>query len=147
MQTPWGKSDSITKIQRGVSWVGTPSHGGLAITMIRAMEVLSPKAINIALANVHGTALVNKPKGSYVFFEEDCAYAIAFYEHPEWKRTLEQNELDEIRLSNLSTVAPYDGVAEKLRKSIARTDERIKSDMAEVIRRWYPEYFGGKGGN
>lgn len=73
MQTPWGKSDSITKIQRGVSWVGTPSHGGLAITQKRAVSLLSPEAV------AQGEAY-----GAYLFFEEDDAYAIAFYEHPEW---------------------------------------------------------------
>lgn len=140
MNTPWGKSDSRSEISRGVSWVGTPTHGGLAVTMVRAMESLSQKAINLALVNVHGTALVNKPKGSYVFFEEDCLYAVAFYEHPDWKRILEQNEMSEIY--GLRGVPPYDHMYAKLEKSSSRTDEQIRAQMAEVIRRYYPEYFG-----
>jgi hypothetical protein len=69
MNTPWGKSDSKITITRGISWVGTASHGGLAITPLAALQYLSTPAV--ARATKYG---------NYYFFEEDCDYAIAFLE-------------------------------------------------------------------
>lgn len=77
MNTPWGKSDGITKIQRGVSWVTTPGHGGLAVSEKAGHEFLTVWA--------RGQA---EFRYGYYFFEEDCAYAIAFYEQPDWYRFL-----------------------------------------------------------
>lgn len=139
MNTPWGKSDSKINIERGISWVGTPSHGGLAITITKALETLSWPAIKIA--NGSNGILLYKGKSGYLFFEEDCAYAVAFYEHPEWQKALEEKEMEDLRNSGLTHVPPYDHMYDKLEKSIARTDEQIKAEMAEVIRRYYPEYF------
>jgi hypothetical protein len=136
MNTPWGKSDSVTRLERGVSWVGTPSHGGLAITATAAMKALTSKAINIALESIHGTALVNLPKSGYVFFEEDCAYAIAFYEHPEWYRSLE---------AAIAVEYADNGRTDESLHHIVKShsnDQQVKADMAEVIRRWFPQYFG-----
>ena len=125
MNTPWGKSDSKTNIIHGVSWVGTPSHGGLAVTVraataiwypedgTRQRQMLSSKALKLA-----------DRKGSYFFFEEDCLYAIAFYEHPEWKRALE-----------LQIAAANNGTY------VREADAEIKADMERVIRRWFPAYF------
>ena len=71
MNTPWGKSDSINKIQKGVSWVGTPSHGGFMITRKAAETFLSPAAIKRA-----------EPYGkNYLAFEEDCLFALVVWEH------------------------------------------------------------------
>jgi hypothetical protein len=69
MNTPWGKSDSKTTLAKGISWVGTPSHGGLAVTPAAALTYLSTAAVRRATSY-----------GSYYFFEEDCDYAIAFLE-------------------------------------------------------------------
>lgn len=118
MNTPWGKSDYSIKIQRGVSWVNTPSHGGLRLTWQAAMKTLSPEARK---AGERYGQWLDAP----FFFEEDCAYAIAFYEHPEWKTELERKEM----LDNV-------GVS-----FIPKTDAEIKSDMEAVIRRWFPQYF------
>lgn len=142
MNTPWGKSDSKISIERGVSWVGTPSHGGLAITASKAVQTLSSKAITIAMRERYGTEFVNLPKTAYLFFEEDCAYAIAFYEHPEWFRLLELTEANSIRRDDLASVPPYDGVVLKKEANAAKSDEQVKAEMVEVIRRYYPEYFG-----
>lgn len=79
MNTPWGRSDSIERIQRGVSWVGTPSHGGLAVAKGVAEKLLSPEALKVAEA-----------WADYYFFEEDCDYTVAFYEQPEWFRVCER---------------------------------------------------------
>lgn len=69
MRTPWGKSDSKINVVRGVSWVGTPSHGGFAVTPTAALQYLSTSAVSRATKY-----------GSYYFFEEDCDYAIVMLE-------------------------------------------------------------------
>jgi hypothetical protein len=84
MNTPWGKSDSRVGIERGVSWVGTPGHGGLAITARVASRTLTVEALQHA-----------ERRGGYYFFEEDCAFAIAFYEIPVWKFALDGTGTDE----------------------------------------------------
>ena len=144
MQTPWGKSDSIVKIERGVSWVETPSHGGLAITATRAMQTLSSKAITIAMRERYGTEFVNLPKNAYLFFEEDCAYAMAFYEHPEWKRALEVLELKSLQDQGLigdGACPEYVAMKDRLVRSITNTNDDTKAEMAEIIQRYFPEYF------
>lgn len=135
MNTPWGKSDSRVAIERGVSWVGTPSHGGLAITAGRAVKTLTGRAVTIAMIAVYGTEWVNLPNSSYLFFEEDCLYAIPFYEHPEWYRALE---------ASTAVSMADNGYAEDSLKHIAnsrRADDDVRDEMSIVIRRWYPEYF------
>lgn len=69
MNTPWGTSDSITRIKRGLSWVGTPSHGGFAVSDGYARKHLSPAAL-----------LRGERRGNYYFYEEDCAYAIVAWD-------------------------------------------------------------------
>ena len=69
MNTPWGKSDSIVKLVRGLSWLGTPSHGGFAVSERFARKHLS---IN---AQQRGEF-----RYGYFFFEEDCDYAIVAWE-------------------------------------------------------------------
>jgi hypothetical protein len=76
MQTPWGKSDSTTKILsgagfpvRGFLWVNTPGHGGFALTKRYAEGVLSKAAL-----------AVGELKGGYYFFEEDVDYAVVALE-------------------------------------------------------------------
>ena len=69
MNTPWGKSDSKITLTRGISWVGTPSHGGFAITPSAALTYLSTAAVARA-----------EKYGSYYFFEEDCDASIVLFE-------------------------------------------------------------------
>jgi len=58
INTPWGRSDSITKASEGVVWVTTPSHGG-----------------------VHLSAEVNAEMPEYMrsadgWYEEDCKWCL-----------------------------------------------------------------------
>lgn len=73
MQTPWGKSDSETKPARGVTWVGTPGHGGFMIA-----KGVAKKSLSLA-AQKRGESY-----GRYLAYEEDCAFAMVAWEHPEW---------------------------------------------------------------
>lgn len=72
MFTPWGNSDSETKYDHGLTWVGTPSHGGFLVGKAYARKHLSPAAI------VEGEHF-----GQYFAFEEDCDAAIVLYELPQ----------------------------------------------------------------
>jgi len=71
VNTPWGKSDSKITLTCGISWVGTPSHGGFAITPSAALTYLSTAAVARA-----------EKYGSYYFFEEDCDASIVLFELP-----------------------------------------------------------------
>jgi len=71
MITPWGNSDSETRFDRGLTWVGTPSHGGFLVGKAYARKHLTPAAI-----------AEGEPFGQYLAFEEDCKAAIVLYELP-----------------------------------------------------------------
>jgi hypothetical protein len=71
--TPWGKAQDATQITRGVWWVSTASHGGLAVSLGRAQRVLTEKARSIGIQI-----------GGYRWFEEDSDWAVPAAEHPEW---------------------------------------------------------------
>ena len=116
MNTPWGKSDSTTKITRGVSWVNTPSHGGLAVTIKAATDYLSSDAQMAGLVY-----------GNYFFFEEDCLYAIAFYENPAWDRYLNPTagSDEEIRTKLLPIITLYKADY-LLSRGIPPADEQYK---------------------
>ena len=73
INSPWGTSQHIDKIARGVVFVSTSSHGGLGVSKVFARKVLSDAALLCA----------NYFNG-YYWFEEDCQCTIAFLEHPEW---------------------------------------------------------------
>jgi hypothetical protein len=67
--SPWGKVDHITQIMRGFSFVSTPGHGGAMIAIGFANNHLSLSARNRG-----------DKWGGYLCYEEDCLYAIPFYE-------------------------------------------------------------------
>jgi hypothetical protein len=71
MLTPWGKSDSMQRIQRGLSFVGTPSHGGFMVSDGVARKQLSSAAL-----------LRGQRCGNYYAFEEDCDAYIVLLEIP-----------------------------------------------------------------
>lgn len=70
-QTPWGKSHNSQKIERGLTFYTTPSHGGFLVSKGYAEKHLSPAALKRG-----------EKWGGYYAFEEDCAAAIVELEIP-----------------------------------------------------------------
>ena len=137
MNTPWGVSQSVETIVRGIHWISTAGHGGLMVSSGVADKVLSQQAIKVA----HPGRC-----GGYVCFEEDCSYAVAFFEHPEWKRHLDRKSLAEWQCSVLAPDS-YMGKAKaeavpKLTADVAKSDDAIRADMRAIVTSWNPEYFG-----
>ena len=101
-----------------------------------AAELFSERAIKNAFP---GTCV------EYVCFEEDCSYAIAFYEHPEWKRHLDRKALAGWEGSNLDPDS-YMGKAKasaipKLMAEVLKSDDAIREDMRAIVNAWTPKYF------
>jgi len=69
--TPWGNSDSEKRYDRGLTWVGTPSHGGFLVGKAYARKHLTAAA-----------QAVGEPFGQYLAFEEDCKAAVILFELP-----------------------------------------------------------------
>lgn len=101
--TIWGRAQFMTEIMRGVRWFSTAGHGGLAVADGVARKFLSPAAYKLG----------DRANG-YVWYEEDSAFSIPFYEQPEWAASIAR--------ANGSPV-------------------RSKEYWEDVVRRWYPEYF------
>jgi hypothetical protein len=102
-QTPWGISDYVKPCIRGVALVQTPSHGGIRVSATLAKNQLSDACL-----------FFGEQIGNYFFFEEDCAYALPFFEHPEWfKEIYRPNE----------------------------TEEVLKNNAEKTIKTYFPEYF------
>jgi hypothetical protein len=134
MKTPWGTADEILRITRGVSWVNTPSHGGLMVANGTAQKSLTPKAIEYS-----------EKFGNYIAYEEDCAYAIPFFQNPQWKRLLDEINLAAWERLEYGTDAymlkAKNSAIPKLHAELAKTDEQIREEMREQIMRWYPKFF------
>jgi len=73
MNTPWGYSDFQQTLTRGLTIVGTPSHGGAMVSRGFAKNHLTNAARNRAYRF-----------GDYYAYEEDCDIAIVMYELPEY---------------------------------------------------------------
>lgn len=71
--TPWGPAQQVTGILRGMRWYSCAGHGGLGIADGMARKLLSAPGYRMGIK-----------QGGYVFYEEDDAWAIPFFEHPEW---------------------------------------------------------------
>ena len=69
MRTPWGTSDYEHKYAEGVTFYGTPSHGGFHVSSDRVRK------IPVCLQGLSGYP-VN-------WYEEDCAWAVVAYVFPE----------------------------------------------------------------
>lgn len=72
--SPWGQIDQVIKYSRGFSFVSTPSHGGFRITK----KVLAEYCLDHEDVSKHAGI----EQGNYVFFEEDCAWCLLFFESP-----------------------------------------------------------------
>lgn len=93
MSSPWGKIDHVTIWERGISFVGTPSHGGVRVAKGYAERKLSAECRSRAIDS-----------GAYLFFEEDCDYALPLWELPHlWAKA---NVTRESLLSSLSAYNP-----------------------------------------
>lgn len=71
--TPWGAADFVEPLARGISWVGTPRHGGLRIAKGFAKRHLSSAAIKRA-----------EEFANYLWYEEDVAWMIPMWELPQF---------------------------------------------------------------
>lgn len=71
MNTPWGKSHKVTKIETGLYWVTTAGHGGYMISKRKAEKLLPSIMLN--------NGFLGAKFGGYYCFEEDCAYAVVEY--------------------------------------------------------------------
>jgi len=143
MNTPWGQSQTKETIVPGVHWVTTASHGGLMVAKATAERLLTVAAIETAFPGRFG---------DYVCFEEDCAYSVAFFEHPDWKRTPDERALREWEAMPSEPANSNPAyrthmmqarvtAIESLTFEVAKQDARIREEMRAVAERWVPEYF------
>jgi hypothetical protein len=67
--SPWGIIDNVEILSRGISFVSTPSHGGLRVAKAYGINNLSSAALAKAIFY-----------GNNFFYEGDCDYAIPLFE-------------------------------------------------------------------
>lgn len=79
--TPWGNPTWTEEILEGIFVVSTSSHGGICISKEVAKDKLSIPARECAILHE-----------DFYCFEEDCDWAIPFYEIEELQATLELDE-------------------------------------------------------
>ena len=141
--TPWGMSHSIDAVCRGVRWVSTPGHGGLAISRALAEKKLSQAALSIGeFAN------------GYYWYEEDCACMVPIFECPKFDdRPFDAEEFKESiqrffpeyfeRLSNGFAMPklPDVGVKVKTTKDIAFGLFVLKEGSEGVVTKKMGRYF------
>jgi hypothetical protein len=108
--SPWGSIQATYPIMRGAAWVSTAGHGGLRVSRGFADKHFSPQALAAPFV------FVTK---DYVFFEEDCAWAIAVYESP---------EIFEAEL------------ARRQKNDSQITSEKLLADVLRYVREYCEEY-------
>lgn len=67
--SPWGTVQDVRTVCRGVAWVSTAGHGGLRVSKGFAFSHLTDAARKRA-----------QVYGGYLFYEEDCNFAIPAFE-------------------------------------------------------------------
>lgn len=99
MNSPWGHVDHQERLAEGVLWVSTPSHGGVRIDT--EVVALSEAAKKRGMWH-YETA----PR--YLWFEEDCQYAIAIFELPQtWPKLFREMDED-ARAHLLKTLSSWE---------------------------------------
>jgi len=102
----WGEIQTEYRICRGLRYVTTAGHGGYMVSKGLANKILPPEVVR-----------QGHPWGSYLCFEEDCAWAFVDY--------------------FLVDSGLLDGI---LNRNTRYTKEEIKQLARETIERWYPEF-------
>lgn len=128
MQTPWGTSQSVRVITRGVADTTTAGHGGIGITELAANTLpLSQAARDVSL----------KQYGRY-WFEEDCLWAVAAWElgPAHWPVLLGRNGYEPNE--NGGSIRIYAGRNPDRTERHARVD--IRDHLRRTISQWCPEY-------
>lgn len=97
MSSPWGRIDHVVPYCRGVASVSTPSHGGIRVSKGFAEKHLSEAARK--RGKVHG---------GYLYYEEDCDYAIPMLELPHlWEKAFGSSQnVEKMLMSSLSVWNP-----------------------------------------
>jgi hypothetical protein len=93
-------------LARGAVWYSTPGHGGLGVTLAWAAQNLTPAA-----------QALGERWGGKLWYEEDCLYAVPFYECPSLDAALRTTGAMQI------------------------STREIMEQNAQVIRNYYPRYF------
>lgn len=70
--TPWGPSDYTKSFARGITFYGTPSHGGFKVSAGR-LKKMHPALIDMGWAGM----------GERGWFEEDCSWCAVALAFPE----------------------------------------------------------------
>jgi hypothetical protein len=71
MNTPWGKSDSVTELGAGIQFVTTAGHGGYYV----------PPALNSLVPMAWRDASFNA-QGRFGWYEEDCDWSMVALTFP-----------------------------------------------------------------
>ena len=134
----WGHIQDSTQIAPGVRWVSTAGHGGLMVAKATGERLLSEQA----------RAAAEFSCGCYCF-EEDCLYAVAFYERPEWQRALEQDWLDTLLgyrvRPSYYTEEEFQRSIARLTRKVARTDDEYRAEALLTVASWNIKYLHARG--
>lgn len=129
MATPWGKADVKTEYRKGVVKVSTSSHGGIGVSVTAANEIgFSHEARRRAIS-----------QGAWLWFEEDCLWAIAAWElgHSFWKVYFADNgfEAGDFGGTALVDASEYTG------KNPVLGRMPIRQYLRQTISAWNADYF------
>ena len=125
--TPWGRAQTVNTIERGVSVVSTPGHGGIGVADGVAKKRLSQQALALGLR-----------QGGYYWYEEDCLCAIPLYEVESWRKALSKSSKEELEDSIRRWTPKYfeAGFGEKESKFVEWKDLKI-DDVITINNRYF----------
>jgi len=144
--SPWDNIQTRSRLSDGVYWVSTPGHGGLMVHGDVAEISLTAEARNEGMLCTYSGV-------SWYCYEEDCKWAIPFFECPEWMRQDRRQDLADWQRvlvspsesENMRAMAP-ERVA-KLTAQISLNDKELVAEqrLLHTISMWDAEYLINRG--
>jgi len=118
--TPWGNSDSSTKLTRGVICYSTPSHGGFHVS--KTMQQKMPEALRLDNGK-HGDG----------WYEEDCDWCMVIIAFSNFFKTVEYNlAVDTLRNWHPERYEKFFGEKLDPSESYMRRDKLVMNNVIKV---------------
>lgn len=146
--SPWDDIQQKKKLHEGVYWVSTAGHGGLMVHCDVAESALTAEARNAGM-------LCTYSQHMWYAYEEDCKWAIPFYERPEWLRESQRQNLaswqkivDDPRscyYQSMRDEAPAHVAAITAKLAMSDADLIADQRLLRTISMWDAEYLLARG--
>jgi hypothetical protein len=124
--SPWDNIQTRERLADGVYWVSTPGHGGLMVHSEVAEVSLTAEARNEGM-------LCNYSGVFWYAYEEDCKYAIPFFECPQWLRASREQDLKDWQRIIERPAGNYPEMVDQAPRRVAALKAKLELSDQELV--------------